>query len=203
MTALVVVAHPDPESLTHHVGRLISEALTHGSVETQSADLHAEHFDPRFTIADRRLYQANGPVPPDVAAEQERLDQVDDVVLVFPVFWWSMPALLKGWLDRVFINGWAFDDRATPMVRKLGRMTIHLVMMAAEDAESFQRRGYDTAITTQIVTGVLGYCGARTGVTAVVHESEGRSHESIEREARAVAASIADHAQRRRRPVGV
>jgi NAD(P)H dehydrogenase (quinone) len=196
VTALVVVAHPDPESRTHHVAHLVADALEQAGTDTARADLHAEGFDPRFTLADRRRYQAAGPVPPDVAAEHERLDAVDDLVLVFPVFWWSMPAMLKGWVDRVFINGWAFDDRTTPMTRRLGRLTIHLVMLAGEDAEAFARRGYDTALTTQIVTGVLGYCGARTGSTVVLHESEDRSPASVEREARAAAAAIADQARR-------
>jgi NAD(P)H dehydrogenase (quinone) len=192
MTALVVVAHPDSESMTHQVGRRVSEALKQAGVDTALADLHAEQFDPRFTIDDRKLYRGAGPVPTDVAAEQNRLNGADDVVLVFPVYWWSMPALLKGWIDRVFVNGWAFDDRVSPLVRKLDWMTIHLVMLAGEDAEGFRRRGYDAAITTQIVTGILGYCGARTGITAIVHESESRSPDSIEREIETVAASVAN-----------
>jgi NAD(P)H dehydrogenase (quinone) len=88
-------------------------------------------------------------------------------------------------------------------VRKLGRLTIHLVMLAGDDAEGFRRRGYDTAISTQIVTGVLGYCGARTGVIATVHESEDRPPAGVQDEVRAVAASIADAAQRDRRPAEV
>lgn len=192
MTALVVVAHPDPESRTHHVARLVAGAIEDAGTAVTQADLHAEGFDPRFTLADRRRYQATGPVPPDVLAEHERLDAVDDLVLVFPVYWWSMPAMLKGWVDRVFINGWAFDDRTTPVARLLGRLTVHLVMLAGDDAQSFERRGYDTAISTQIVTGVLGYCGARTGTTVVLHEAEERSAESVDREARTAAAAIAE-----------
>lgn len=203
MTALVVVAHPDPESLTHHVGGLVAAALRSRGSTVRVADLHGERFDPRFSLADRHHYRGEGPIPEDVAAEHVRLDGVDDLVLVFPVYWWSMPALLKGWVDRVFINGWAYDDHVTPMARKLGGMTIHLVMIAGDDAESFGRRGYDTAIETQIVTGILGYCGAREGVTAVVHESEGRSRESIGLEIEEVAESVADRAATDRSSIGV
>lgn len=197
MSALVVVAHPDPGSLTHHVGQEIHAALVRAGIDTDVADLHAEGFDPRFTLADRQRYRSAGAVPADVVAEQQRLDTVDDLVLVFPVFWWSMPALLKGWVDRVFIRGWAFDDTTSPMTPKLGRLTIHLVMLAGEDAEGFRRRGYDTAITTQLVTGVLGYCGARTGVTAIIHESESRTPASTDLEARSTAASIVESARQR------
>ena len=172
MAALVVVAHPDRRSLTHHAAERIGSALRDRGVNTESADLWAEGFDPRFSPADRRRYSDEGPLPSDVQAEHDRLDAVDDLILVFPVYWWSMPALLKGWIDRVFIRGWAFDDRATPFRPMLGHLTVHLVMLAGDDADGFRRRGYDTAMATQIETGVLGYCGATTGVLATVHGSE-------------------------------
>lgn len=196
MSALVVLAHPDPASRTHQVAGAVGAALQASGTDVALADLHAEGFDPRFTLADRRRYQASAPVPPDVVAEQRRLDAVDDLVLVFPVYWWSMPALLKGWVDRVFINGWAFDDRTTPMTRRLARLTVHLVMLAGEDADSFSRHGYDTAISTQLVSGVLGYCGAQVGHVAVIHESEDRSGDSIDREAREVAGAVAARSRR-------
>ncbi|GAA1905224.1 NAD(P)H-dependent oxidoreductase [Williamsia serinedens] len=172
MTALVVVAHPDPGSLTHHVARSVAASIHDRGEAAQIADLAAEGFDPRFSLADRRRYRDAGPLPADVRAEQARLDGVDDLVLVFPVYWRSMPALLKGWVDRVFVRGWAFDDRAVPFRRLLGHLTVHMVMVAGEDADGFRRRGYDVAMTTQIETGVLGYCGMNSGVIATVHESD-------------------------------
>jgi NAD(P)H dehydrogenase (quinone) len=104
---LVVTAHPDRDSLTARIARQLQGALQPGVTEV--LDLAAEGFDPRFGSADRDAYRGTGDVPADVLQQQRRLDDVDHLVLVFPVYWWSMPALLKGWIDRVFINGWAFD----------------------------------------------------------------------------------------------
>jgi NAD(P)H dehydrogenase (quinone) len=191
MTALVVVAHPDRDSLTHHVARTVSSTLSDRGVRVEIADLAAEGFDPRFSLADRGRHVDDGPLPADVRAEQERLDGVDDLVLVFPVYWWSMPALLKGWIDRVFIRGWAFDDQATPFRRMLGDLTVHLVMLAGEEPEAFRRRGYDTAMATQIETGVLGCCGARTGVVATVHESDTADRDVLAHRATEVAHAVA------------
>ncbi len=193
MTALVVVAHPDPESLTHHAATLVCAALRDSGVPTEVADLWDEGFDPRFTPADRRRYVDDGPLPADVRAEHDRLDGVDDLVLVFPVYWWSMPALLKGWIDRVFVRGWAFDDRASPFRQMLGHLTVHIVMLAGDDADGFHRRGYDTAMATQIETGVLGYCGAVTGVVATVHGSEDASDAASRTQE--IAAAIGRHAR--------
>ena len=181
MRTLVVVDHPDTTSLTHHVARRLADDIAHRGDDVAIADLHAEGFDPRFTLTDRQRYSADGPLPSDVEAEQRRLDDVDHLVLVFPVYWWSVPATLKGWIDRVFVRGWAFDDTTVPVTRKLGHLTVHLVAVAGEDAAGFAKRGYDAAMATQLETGVIGYCGARLGARVTVHSSETTSRNELAR----------------------
>ncbi|WP_163564806.1 NAD(P)H-dependent oxidoreductase, partial [Klebsiella pneumoniae] len=66
--------------------------------------------DPRFTADDIAAHLREAPPPADVIAEQNRIDRTDALVLVYPVYWWSMPGLLKGWIDRVFTNGWAYEE---------------------------------------------------------------------------------------------
>lgn len=105
MTTLVVVSHSDPHSLTQHVARTTADAIRNMGGDVDIADLHAENFDPRFSKDDLNLFRGNGTPPTDVSAEQDRIDRADDLILVFPMYWWSMPALLKGWIDRVFVSG--------------------------------------------------------------------------------------------------
>jgi NAD(P)H dehydrogenase (quinone) len=170
---LLVVAHPDRDSFTHAVARRLGEvAAAWGSVET--ADLHSEGFDPRFTLEDRRHYRGERSTPPaDVVAEQARLDRATDLVLVFPLFWWSAPALLKGWVDRVFSGGWAFDiDETTGLTPRLQRLTTHVVAVAASDEGLLDRHGYDAALRTQLAHGVLDYCGSPRGAFVVLHDGE-------------------------------
>ncbi|MGD6740983.1 NAD(P)H-dependent oxidoreductase [Streptomyces sp. BH106] len=168
---LLVTAHPDADALTHHVAEQLVSALRPHAVEV--ADLHRERFDPRFTAADRRAYHEGGDYPPDVAREHRRLDRATDLVLVFPVYWWSMPALLKGWIDRVFVNGWAFDDSAEsgPSPR-LQRLTTHLLPIAGADSGTFERHGYEQVLRTQIEHGIVDFVGSRRGATEFIHESE-------------------------------
>jgi NAD(P)H dehydrogenase (quinone) len=169
---LLVVAHPDRDSLTHHLCHELEAVLTRwATVET--ADLHRERFDPRWSPDDRRSYQDLGDVPEDVAAEQRRLDQATDLVLLFPVYWWSMPALAKGWVDRVFINGWAFDyDAAEGLRPKLQELTVHVVPVAASDAGLYERHGYEEAMRTQIEHGLVDFCGGVRGTMTFVYDSE-------------------------------
>ncbi|MGN6409391.1 MAG: NAD(P)H-dependent oxidoreductase [Curtobacterium sp.] len=186
MPTLIVTAHPDPDSLTHHVAARLRAALPAGSVE--SADLAAEGFDPRFTLADRHTYRTGTDTAGDVIAEQRRIDRASDVVLVFPVWWWSLPALLKGWVDRVFVNGWAFDVGGDGGIsRKLGRLTVHLVPVAGDDSGVYDRHGYRDAFRAQVEHGIVDYCGARRGATVFVHESE---HEDAAVRDQAVAAAV-------------
>ncbi|MBT1664236.1 NAD(P)H-dependent oxidoreductase [Curtobacterium flaccumfaciens] len=186
MPTLIVTAHPDPDSLTHHIAARLRDALPAGTVET--ADLAAEGFDPRFTLADRQTYRTGTDAPADVVAEQQRIDRATDLVLVFPVWWWSVPAVLKGWIDRVFVNGWAFDvDPDGGIRRALERLTVHLVPIAGDDAGVYERHGYAEALRTQVEHGIVDFCGARRGVTVFVHDSETEDAEARER---AVAAAV-------------
>jgi NAD(P)H dehydrogenase (quinone) len=158
MHALVVVAHPDPTSLSHSVGARIVDGISTSDQghSVELADLAAEGFDPRFSAADLAVHRRHAPPPADVASEQGRIDRADALVLVYPVYWWSMPALLKGWIDRVFANGWAFDFSAnTKLVKKLGRLRVHLVAVAGGDARTYARHGYVGAMKTQIDHGIL------------------------------------------------
>jgi NAD(P)H dehydrogenase (quinone) len=190
VSTLIVTAHPDPGSLTHRAAARVAELLPAGTTET--AHLAQEGFDPRFTEADRRAYLERRPAGPDVVAEQERVDRATDLVLVFPVWWWSMPALLKGWVDRVFIGGWAFGfDDADRVVPALGRLTAHLLPISGTAAESFARHGYAQSFSTQVEHGVLDYCGIRRGATAFLWESESGDEVAVARSLEAAATTIA------------
>ena len=159
--ALVVMAHPSGSSLTRSITGAIIEALEAQGIETELADLVAEGFDPVFGPADRDAFAASGPTPDDVRAEQQRIDHADHLVLVYPVYWWSMPALLKGWIDRVFISGWAFDAEAEQgLVKKLDRLKVHIIALGGADAATYDKRGYRQAMQAQINQGIFGYCGA-------------------------------------------
>lgn len=163
MRTLIVLSHPDKTSLTHAVAERIAEAVRteDPAHEVEIADLAAAGFDPRWSAADIATFRKEAPPPADVAAEQARLDRSDALVLVYPVYWWSMPGLLKGWIDRVFNNGWAYDERPDGSVAKLlGRLNVHLLAIGAADEGVYKRHSYAEAMRIQIDHGMFDYCGA-------------------------------------------
>ncbi|MCZ4517794.1 NAD(P)H-dependent oxidoreductase [Rhodococcus ruber] len=196
MTALVVVSHSDPDSLTHSVSRSISDAIRTSGGIVETADLAAENFDPRFAIDDLNLYRGNGTPPADVLAEQQRIDRADHLILAFPMYWWSMPALLKGWIDRVFVSGWAYEyNPGVEFVKKLDRLVVHLVVIAGDEAESFERHGVYDAFRTQIERGIVEYCGATVGSTTFVYESDSRPREDLAVEISEIGIAVAARVQ--------
>ncbi|WP_437924132.1 NAD(P)H-dependent oxidoreductase [Sorangium sp. So ce291] len=191
MHALLVVSHPDPRSLTHGVAAQVAEGVSLSGNSSEIADLAAEAFDSRFTAADLAVHRTKAPPPADVAAEQARIDRADALVLVYPVYWWSMPGLLKGWIDRVFANGWAFDfSPDAGLVKKLRDLRVHLVAIAGSDARTYERHGYFGAMKTQIDHGIFDYCGARVVTSELLHDSETQDPASHLAAARALGSNL-------------
>ncbi|TIX91595.1 NAD(P)H-dependent oxidoreductase [Rhizobium sp. P44RR-XXIV] len=169
MHALIVVAHPDPKSLSHSIAAHVAEGVSSSGDTFEIADLTAEAFDPRFSAADIALHLREASAPADVAAEQARIDRADALVLVYPVYWWSMPGLLKGWIDRVFTNGWAYDEMpGDKSIKKLGHLRVHLIAIGGATMRTYARHGYFGAMKTQIDHGIFGYCGASVATSELL-----------------------------------
>jgi len=187
MHALIVVAHHDPHSLPHSVAAEVGTGLSASGHTFEIADLAAEGFDPRYSAADHRVHRTRATPPADVVAEQARIDRADALVLAFPIYWWSMPALLKGWVDRVFVNGWAIDyGPDTPVQKKLRHLHVHVLALGAADESAFERHGYAKAMNTQIDYGIFDYCGARVLTSELLLDSESGTAQAHLHKARTV-----------------
>ena len=157
------------------------------------ADLAAEGFDPRITAADIAVNIKAGQPPADVLAEQQRLARTDALVLVYPVYWWSFPALLKGWIERVFTQGWAYEEHADgTLVKKLGHLPVHLVALGGATLRTYARHGYFGAMRTQIEHGIFDYCGAPVASSTLLLASDDGYPDSALASARGIGRRIAE-----------
>ncbi|WIV58525.1 NAD(P)H-dependent oxidoreductase [Amycolatopsis nalaikhensis] len=126
MNVLWVYAHPEPRSLSGALrddGLRTLRALGHDARESDlyamkwnpvvdAADFGAAASDDRLVVGDTAARaHARGELSPDIVAEQEKLDWADAVVVQFPLWWYGMPAILKGWFDRVFVKGYGYGVR--------------------------------------------------------------------------------------------
>jgi NAD(P)H dehydrogenase (quinone) len=120
MRALIVHAHHEPESFNGAMTRTARAALADAGHEVVVSDLYAMGFDP---VSDRRNFTtvydpaylkqqaeeahaaAHNGFAADIQSEMDKLFWCDTLILQFPLWWFGMPAILKGWVDRVFASG--------------------------------------------------------------------------------------------------
>ncbi len=131
MRVLVLHAHPNPESFNAALCRAVVESLSAAGHEVDLCDLYAENFDPVMNRAERVGYHDLASNRAPVAGHVERLLAAEALVLVFPVWNFGYPAILKGFFDRVFLPGVSFrmaDGKVVPNlhnIRKLMTVTTY------------------------------------------------------------------------------
>lgn len=126
MNVLIVHAHPEPKSFNAAMKDLAVATLCDAGHEVVVSDLYAMNFNPVASAADfgqranpdylvyaleQRHAVATASLAPDIAAELEKLRRADFILFNFPIYWFSMPAILKGWIDRVFVSGVCYGGR--------------------------------------------------------------------------------------------
>lgn len=109
MRILVVLAHPVAESFGHALHRQVVATLTAGSHEVRALDLYAMGFDPVLSASERRDYHT--PALNEVAVQDQlaHLRWAEALIFVYPTWWYSLPAMLKGWIDRVWVPFATFE----------------------------------------------------------------------------------------------
>lgn len=109
-----------------------------------------------------------------------RVEKAERLAFVFPVYWWSMPALMKGWIERVFTGGWAYqfgdgvEDRGKkPLSSLLGNVPTTLIGIAGASQRTYEKYGYDQAMRTQLDVGIFAYCGITDVQSHLIYDAEG------------------------------
>ncbi len=105
MKILIILGHPDPGSLNHAIAHAVRDDLLERGHQVIFHDLQAEHFDPLLTAAE---IPEHGAIPAVIQAHCDELCSADGIVVVHPNWWGQPPAILKGWIDRVFRPGLAY-----------------------------------------------------------------------------------------------
>ncbi len=127
MRYLVVYAHPLEDSFHAALHRRIVTTLTDAGHDVDDCDLYAEGFQPVLSADERRAYHDADANNGFAGRDIERLRRCQGLVLVFPTWWFGMPAILKGWFDRVWLPGVAFalaDGQTRPLLHDIVRFAV-------------------------------------------------------------------------------
>lgn len=114
MRVAVVLAHPNPDSFSHELARRAASGLASAGHEVQVVDLYAIGFRAAMSPEEREAYHGDRPVlDPQVRTQIDLVRSVEALVFVYPTWWSALPAVLKGWLERVMVPGvgFRFDER--------------------------------------------------------------------------------------------
>ena len=193
MRVLLVLAHPATNSLCRFFAETATAAAEARGFEVRVVDLYARGFDPRLSAAERAVYydpHYRSDVP-DLLAD---LVWAEALVLVFPTWWFGFPAVLKGWFDRVFAPGTAYDHaeglRAIrPRLLGLRRALAVTTLGSPWWVDTFVLR---RPVRRVLATAILGTCAPNCRLRFLsLHDAEKARPKTIAAVARRITEAIA------------
>ncbi len=207
----VVYCHPEPRSFVAAMRDTVCRALGESDWHVTQSDLHANQFNPVASAADfaererpdhlvysleQRHGWGNKSIAKDIAAEVEKVVDAELLVLVFPLFWYSMPAQLKGWIDRVFLSGVFFGGRRVyDRAGMVGKRAMVVTSLGGRNHMfgSGALHGELNGMLRHLLQGTLGYVGFDVyepfyayHVPYVDDQARGAILEQLDREIRAI-----------------
>ncbi len=155
---LIIYANPNPQSFSAAIKDRIQHDLHELGHRTVVRDLYAMNFQPVLSARDFENF-FRGEIPDDVRREQSHLAEADVVHLVYPLWWTGFPAILKGYFDRVFAPGFAYQRHSEGVDRLLeGKQALLWTPHGNSQAEYDQLDMY-RALRKTMDEGVLDYVG--------------------------------------------
>ena len=158
MRHLLIVCHPKRQSFTQAVARAYAEAAKALGHDTVIRDLYRLGFDP--ILGKRELLDAKKPVVPvAVRREQRFLAEAETIAFFYPLWWAFMPAMMKGYFDRVLSSGFAYDFKGDDMIPRLADKTAMIFTSSGADMAYLRRSKQWGAMRVLEEDHILSLCG--------------------------------------------
>ena len=167
MKALVIIGHPCSDSFSHAIAGRAVEGLKSAGHDVQTIDLHAIGFTAAMTLDERLAYQSDDPIlDPQVAEHAELVKAAQILVFIYPTWWSGLPAMLKGWLERVLVPGVGFKIDETTLKVKPGLRNVRRIVGISTYGSPWLVVKVVNDNGRRILTRALRMsCGVRTRVT--------------------------------------
>ncbi|MEW9673862.1 NAD(P)H-dependent oxidoreductase [Ammoniphilus sp. 3BR4] len=158
MKHVVVYAHPNPESLNHAILETTVNALKNNGHEVVVRDLYALDFQPVLKPEDTAAMKA-GQTPQEIKTEQEFITQADAITFIYPIWWTGLPAILKGYVDRVFSYGFAYGSGEEGIIKMLTGKKGFIINTHGTPNEIYDRIGMTDGLKITSDTGIFDFVG--------------------------------------------
>lgn len=159
MNILVIYAHPYNQSFNHAIKETIVMSANSTGNLVEVRDLYALDFDPVLRAEELVNSFKGNPVLADVAIEQNYIRWADMVVFVYPLWWAGMPAILRGYLDRVLSFGFAYAADENGTTGLLGDKQIVMINTIGATQQDYEANGMLKALETIANPGIFNFCG--------------------------------------------
>ncbi|MFP3835056.1 NAD(P)H-dependent oxidoreductase [Chryseobacterium sp. SIMBA_028] len=179
MRHLIIYAHPNENSLNHSLLDIVVENLKLQNHEIIIRDLYNIGFDPVLSLDDIKK-QHLGKVNDDILLEQEYISWAEQITFIYPIWWTGLPAIMKGYIDRVFSYGFAYRyDLGIQKGLLKGKKTI-IINTHGKSHEEYERTGMDKALTLTSDNGIFIYSGLEIIKHLFFDKADKASHEDLE-----------------------
>ncbi|MFC3799239.1 NAD(P)H-dependent oxidoreductase [Cohnella sp. GCM10012308] len=178
MNHLIIYAHPHEGSFNNAILDTTVNALKSKGHEVHVRDLYSLGFNPVLSPADTAALRAGNP-PADIAAEQAFLAKADFITFIYPIWWTGLPAILKGYVDRTFSYGFAYQYNSEGGIDKLfsGKKGL-LINTHGTPSEIYDSIGMSQSLKQTSGGGIFEFCGIEVvdqllfgGVTSTTDET--------------------------------
>jgi len=158
LLSVILFAHPGTKSFNHAILQQVTESLHKHGITPILRNLYEQKFSPIFSPADMQALESEQ-VPKAIEEEQTILSESDLLIMIYPVWWWSQPAILKGYIDRIFSDGFAFKyEKNGPVGLLTGKQAL-VFTTTRESQQEMQASGLDEVVKKQVVDGILRFSG--------------------------------------------
>lgn len=158
MKVLMIYAHPNPKSFNHAILEKAKEIYEKNGHKVIIRDLYEMNFNPVLSAADFIALQ-NGEERLDVLKEQMYIEEADRIIFLFPNWWYGMPAILKGYVDRVFSFGFAYTTVEGESKGLLIDKKAIIISTSGATLRELEEQGTIEALETTIEKGIFNFCG--------------------------------------------
>jgi len=156
---LLVIAHPGKEGYCRNIENAIIEAV--GETNIGVRDLYKQNFNPVLTSDDLAKFRV-GKTAEDILIEQSYIADSDYLHFVYPIWWSGMPAILKGYLDRVFAFGFAYINNGETVKGNLHGKKAVIYNTHGEPLSKLIESGVLDGMNTIVKKGIFDFCGIET-----------------------------------------
>lgn len=201
MNVLVVYAHQEPSSFTASMKNVAIESLTKQGHSVALSDLYGQGFSAvaqkwdfvttsgqhfNYMLEQKHAAKLEFAFSPDIVAEIEKIQQANLILFVFPIWWFGVPAILKGWFDRVLAMGVTWDGGRIYENGLLRGKQAMVVASAGGPSEYYKKEGKHRATVNEILHpvnhGTLAFCGFNVHEPFVALNVLGKTPQGLEQD---------------------